>query len=320
MPDFNTTSPKHDPSQHMVHKILPLREVHILAGPSGGGKTTWLLKMIQEWARGEPVFGYKSFPLPYVYVSCDRSGSDCLRTFARVGINPDTFPYLSALEAKLDSVETIIKYVHNKDATVRVFFIEAFTSLAPGGKNSEYDAVKKFLTKTTRLCQDKDVTILGMGHSPKAKEGEKYSSPRERILGSVAWGGFSNTTLVIEPSGSDDGERRVLYVLPRNAKDLQFKLAWKDGQLVDDPDMAVAGKLDKFLEELEDGREFEMKHLVAKGLGSRSAAYRWLETKLEEETVSKVGRGVFCKVNVNPNDMDSPSSTTTQATSEGQTA
>src|SRR5690242_1448332 len=73
----------------LIDRILPVHEVHILGGPSGAGKTRWLFQMLQEWKAGNSVLGYASNPVPYAYVSTDRSRESVKRTCEDLGIDPN---------------------------------------------------------------------------------------------------------------------------------------------------------------------------------------------------------------------------------------
>jgi HrpA-like RNA helicase len=46
--------------EHMVDGLMPLNEVHIIAGESGAGKSTWLFQFIHDWQQEHPVLGRKA--------------------------------------------------------------------------------------------------------------------------------------------------------------------------------------------------------------------------------------------------------------------
>src|SRR5262249_41590755 len=61
-----------------------------------------------------------------------------------------------------------------------------------------------------------------------------YTNPREKILGSVAWGGAAEGIVFIEPEDPEDvGGPRKLWLLPRNAPGKILTLGFKDGLLVE---------------------------------------------------------------------------------------
>ena len=43
--------------QHVIECVMPCREVHILAGASGAGKTSLIVQMIDDLTEGNDLFG-----------------------------------------------------------------------------------------------------------------------------------------------------------------------------------------------------------------------------------------------------------------------
>ena len=76
-----------NPLEFLIDGILPANEVHLLGVSSGSGKTTFTFQVfLAQWQKGEPLFGHQSNPVPYVYVSLDRSRSSVTRTLERLGL------------------------------------------------------------------------------------------------------------------------------------------------------------------------------------------------------------------------------------------
>src|SRR4051812_25576556 len=84
--------------EYLVDKLLPKYQLHLIGGPSGAGKTTWLFQQIEEWRNGRDVLGHKSNPEPFVYVACDRSIDNLEQTRLRTGTAP--FPILSLIDSE----------------------------------------------------------------------------------------------------------------------------------------------------------------------------------------------------------------------------
>src|SRR4051794_13985196 len=57
--------------EHVIDGLMPVREVHLLGGPSGAGKTTWLMDFLEKWQKEEDIFGHKSHPAAFVYIAGD---------------------------------------------------------------------------------------------------------------------------------------------------------------------------------------------------------------------------------------------------------
>jgi hypothetical protein len=211
----------------LIDKILPCREIHLVGGASGSSKTTLMFQILQKWQRGEEVFGYASFPVPMAYVACERSLDSTQRTVDRCAVDLKC-PNISALEhgwlKDVDhAFERIAAYLTSRHPETRMWYLDGLQALTPGGKNNDYACVLRFLTDITQFCQTRNVTVIGSVHATKTKEGERYMNPRQRILGSVAWAGFSETVIILDQIDPEDpASRREIQLCPRNAPQGRF--------------------------------------------------------------------------------------------------
>jgi hypothetical protein len=184
----------------------------------------------------------------------------------------------------------------------RVLFIEAFGLLMPERNSNDYNGVANLLTQTTRTCQARNITIIGTVHATKSRARDLIFNPRERILGSVAWGGFCETVIFIEPvepTNVSNVARRVL-ILPRNAQNIELDLAFDDrGRLVPACVNDARNKLDLSLVGFEIGAEISKKQILQwagrSGASTRTAEY-WLTERVDDGVLEKVARGVYRKI------------------------
>jgi len=214
--------------KYLIDFLLKAGKVHLLGGPSGSGKSTWLLETLAlEWSKSKPVLGYKSNPVPWVYISADRSTDSVLETMERIGIPEEDVRIYSMTDnnALLDINSVILKCMLLTPKPELVV-IEGMASLMKGSHNN-YQHVAKFLQVLGLACADQDITIIGVVHSTKCKQGEEFLNPRQRVLGSVAWAAYSETVLLIEPVGLEQNgtsPQRRLYVLPRQSKEFTVEM------------------------------------------------------------------------------------------------
>jgi len=201
--------------EFLVDGILPANEVHLLGGSSGSGKTTLVFQTLAAWQEGRDVFGHKSFPVPYSYVSLDRSRSSVNRTLERLGLCSAITRVIC--QEELQGVITINAVI---DASLKIhsdsvfFVVEGFQTLA-GDKGNSYAPVAGLLKRSATLCSTRHITILGIAHSPKMKTDESFKHSRELILGSVAWGAYSDTIITVQ---LDEGTGNIaVNISPRNA-------------------------------------------------------------------------------------------------------
>jgi hypothetical protein len=219
-------------SPYLIEPILPKYEVHLLAGVTGVGKTTWLFHtLIQEWSHGEYVLGFPSYPVPWVYVAADRSLASAYRTMDAMGIDHSTIDIIPAHGADHKSFNQVMEAVAEKNAELVV--VEAFGSFVDDPARSKQ--VSAFIHSSCAWTPpSKDfpngLTILGVVESPKMKPAERYKLPRQRISGVATWGHMADCIMLIEHTnpGVQGDPNRVLYVCPRIGKDMEFHGSFND--------------------------------------------------------------------------------------------
>lgn len=294
MSEFN--GPGRSPYEYLIDDILPAREVHFLAGPSGAGKSTFNFQFLENWSSGNKVFGHSSHPVPFLYVSCDRSLASVYRTIKRVGTKPPEM-MMSVIDANIKTMASLQQHVLTKFPTAKFLIFDGIASLTPQGKIGDYQTVSDFLKDLSSWCQRNDRTIMGMGHSAKTKEGETYLSPRERILGSVAWGGFSETVIFIEPAKADDtgNKLRYLHLLPRNFREERFEMELSSEGLLIPVEKKVLppSKLKGFIASLPCGGEFTFEEAMMHASASKQYVSRTLAKMYADGELLRLRTGVY---------------------------
>lgn len=283
--------------EYIIEEILPAREVHIIGGPSGAGKTSLVYQLlIDPIRREEKIWGYQSHSVPMCYVSCDRSDAGIQRTLRRLKID-NPIPFINA--RAFSSAESIITKARETVPGVRLLFLEAIIRLIPEGKFNDYKIVSDYLVHLGHLCEKYDITLVCITHSPKSHEGERYLNPRQRLAGTVAWGAFTETVILIEP-GEGDNERQ-LHLLPRNAEETSFTYAFEGGMLKEvSPEGIVYEAIDRHLLPcLKTGTDYsriEIVELVGQvGIQKCSVKTieRWLKDKLRLGVIERPSKGVY---------------------------
>jgi RecA-family ATPase len=264
-----TTAPLRSP-EYLIEEILPSREVHLIGGPSGGGKTTWLFQVLLDWQQGKDVLGHRSNPVPWVYISTDRSTNGVERVLQRMHINASDIPYVSTIGTDGETIYDAMKAGLAKVPGAKLIVIEGMSGLLPSGSRSQndggYQLVRRFLGRLNKWCQDNDVTIIGIVHSPKMREDSRYSDPRQRVMGSVAWAAYTETVFLIEPTASGSKETaglRTLIVLPRNSPTLYLDFQFNaNGRLVEVQEDLDDVFVDLFLAKFPPPAEFTTEQFV----------------------------------------------------------
>lgn len=203
--------------EFLIDGILPAGEAHLIGGASGSGKTTWIFQsFLAPWIAGQPVLDHESHPVPYVYISMDRLRSSVTRTLARLGLG-DVITRVICLDEMPETCLTlpaILKFTHSKYPDFKLAIIEGFALIA-GERTNGYSAVGHLMRKTSRLCAESGLTIIGVCHAPKMRIDEGFQHSRELLLGSVSWAAYSDTIIVLN---MDELTNVItVKVMPRNA-------------------------------------------------------------------------------------------------------
>lgn len=216
-------------SAYLIDDILVQREIHLMAGVSGAGKTTWLLQSLyNDWQNGLPVLGKGSHPVPWVYIASDRSEESYHRRLTSLKIPPQNISLVPAWDRGLTFCG-VQDAIEKTDAKLAV--IEAFSSFVDPPAN--YHQVKCFLQHAQRWAAKRDLTIIGVMESPKMKPYEKYEHARQRVSGVSAWSHYTETVFVIEYQDKDSPKTgtRILTVCDHNGPELPFKGGYVNGRL-----------------------------------------------------------------------------------------
>jgi hypothetical protein len=225
-------------SEFIIDELMPTREVHIIAGPSGAGKTTFLFQMLSDIQAGVPVFGYPTHPVPIAYIACDRSLAGIHRTLERIGLTP-AFPVYSLFtspEFKLPSHRTpmgMLSQLKSLHPEVQLIVVDAIGLLLDDGHG--YGKTGSFITSMVEMCTANNQTIWGIHHSPKQKTDSKYASARQRLSGFTSWAGCASLIVLVEPAeeGDVNNRDRNVIVLPRDAPEVSLSYTTDlDGRII----------------------------------------------------------------------------------------
>lgn len=217
------------PSDYLIDGILPKHEVHLLAGVTGAGKTTWLFHMLLEWEKGLSVLNFTSHPVPWAYVAADRSVASAYRTMNAMGIPHKAINIIPAHGADRKTWPQIMNALADRGAEFAV--VEGFGGMV---EEPTHKGVAQFMHEVCSGCSPSTkfpngLTIMGVVESPKMKPAERYALPRQRISGVATWGHMADCIFLIEHGNVkvQGAPERTLYVCPRIGKDLELKGSFK---------------------------------------------------------------------------------------------
>jgi AAA domain-containing protein len=223
-------SPLPEFHEFLIDGILPANEVHLIGGASGTGKSRFLLQhVLAPFIHREPVLGHEVHPVPYAYVSLDRSYPSLLRTLESLDLlgQIDNIVTMDALGNEELNVPTIVKKTLELYPTTKFLIIEGFQLIGGDDSRAGYNKIGKALRQATMLCNKHKITILGVCHSPKLKENESFQNEREYILGSTGWASYSDTIIYL--ARNKKTATITIHVMPRNAKAEAYDARFVEG-------------------------------------------------------------------------------------------
>lgn len=286
---------------HVIPDIMPACELHLMAGASGSGKTTLAFQLMQTMQEGGEWLGKAILPQKSVYIACDRSMDCTKRTMARVGIPFDMVPIYGLADSPsvLDINSYMVKVLAEHPDT-KVIWIDGLASRVPGGKLNDYDTISRFLLRLTLFAKTHGITLIGLVHATKVKEGEKFKDIRQRILGSAAWASYAETIIVVEAGDPENPEddQRIVLVCVRNGKGIKQTYRFDTGgrlvECASAQEQIQEFVLDSRIPEI--GTVFTTKDAIqwhAECGQSDATAERWLKAHVVKQTFERVGRGQY---------------------------
>jgi hypothetical protein len=294
--------------EYLVDEILPVGEVNLIAGSPGAGKTTLVLQSLRDFVQGRLVLGKTSHPAPIVYISLDRSYQLVCAGLRRAGIPPGTFPAVAAREHNIPyNISAIINWTMARYPGTKLIFIEAMGTLVPKGDLNDYHSVAGFLNECSRQALKHQICLWGSLHVAKTKPNEAYKQPRDKIMGSTAWTGFSATTILVEATnpGEIEDQSRTVFVLPREGRPYELRMTFTDsGVLVpieDNAEQTTFETLDQELTKLpltEPIKTSQLKSLAEQFSVPPRSAERWLKSCVERGLLDHIGRGRYHRLAV----------------------
>ena len=232
-----------DQSDETEDGWFPRGEVSLIGAPSGAGKTTTMYQMLLTQACTGNFLGHASFGLSFVVMGVDRGKPAHRRTMKRMRMRSDSIPFEGlALSHDFDAVQQIIikieSYTAKSGALPAIVLVEGVDMLVT--KVNDIQCVSRFMNLLVQVAAQYHIAIIGTLGSPKIKIGQGYTCLRDNVLGSGGWSRECETMIVIQfPQGSpaQTKGRRVMTVMPRNAKEEFFTLGFNRGQLEQVPDI-----------------------------------------------------------------------------------
>lgn len=313
--------------------------INILAGASGTGKTALLVQWAVAFRDRGMLLGHQCQPVTDIgVITADRSWVTgwgeraegeiqygTRRWFELAGW-PDIPHYslqddrnfrASRLRKKADRVGILADNLAQLGLRpYGLCFIDPITPYL-GGDLNNYDACFSALTEVRALTRDLKLTIIGGGHAGKqtADPRRRYIRPQDRIAGSTALLGYSDTQMYLSAPCElgRDVTHYALDVTGHHAPPMTFTLERQPNGLFsvpvpaslpsDTPQTIPKDDLLSWLPEEGEGAKFlDILEIAAQDARlniSRSTLRRWLDQLIDEGLIEKVGHGRYRRAQVN---------------------
>lgn len=220
-----------------IPEILPGGGISLIAGASGIGKTAFLAWWTTRIRDGLPIFGYPTAPIPQqAILAIDRSWvQSTSKWFEAVG-----YPDIRAYSPPDDPA---IKPARWRNKAHRISLLTEFLDklgplipgavvyvdpLAPflGGNLLDYDSCAVACLEIRDICRQRRITIIGTAHTAKMKNDQKdrYARLQDRILGSTALLGYTDTQMYLAGPQETDTGLYAFFWNPHHAPQATFWL------------------------------------------------------------------------------------------------
>lgn len=236
--------------------------------------------------------GEPTQPIKVAYVCCDRTSEDAKDTMSDLGHDASRMPVFSFMDNDLDwSFTNVVNFV---PSGTNLVFIEAVGALVPGGNMIDYHSVLRLGRLINKTRRSTGFDFWGSTHTPKLKKGEDFKHTRDNVIGSSAWPGIAGT--IVHLHENDQGQREV-HILTRDdaARVLYYEFDLT-GHLVECALIVGTVILDSWLRQLKPGDVTTTEVIMeqaAKAKVSRRTVFRWIDDKVNEGLLLKLGKGLY---------------------------
>lgn len=304
--ELNVTSTYLDP----IPGVIPFGTITIFAGAPGVGKTAMLVDWIVRMRDGRTIWGHATQPsLAYAYIAADRQWMSHQKWLDLVGFGD--IPRYSIADDPTFNLNDLIGGVKaldlfkrsldraNNGSPVEPGTLVVVDPIAPifiaGNANVSRDVARSLLGMS-RECQSRKITLIVTAHFGKqsADKSDRYQRPQDRIAGSGAFSGFSDTQIYLVDPEPPDYPYHVIGWNPRHARPQEIPCQRNDHGLFEPYDVMrednVASEVLDTLELTGPTAAAVIYDRVHHQFGySKATAKRALERLLQQGRVSRIG-------------------------------
>lgn len=220
---------------------FPKGELSIIGAPSGVGKTSWAMPLLEKIRNGADVWGHKvSKPRDYRVLLHDRSKKAMQRTAKALHMTDDAMQRIIRLttEQQRRQPTEILQACIDACPGVEVWFIEGLDLWIPD--MNKMNVVAPIVDSLQRIATRYNVAVLATVGAPKQKGKDRYFG-RDALFGSAALARKVETVVLMSLHNEEDpNSARRCWILPRAGRAERMYFIWQNGglQLTTEPDAA----------------------------------------------------------------------------------
>jgi hypothetical protein len=195
--------------QAPLPQVILAGSLSLLAGAAGTGKTALIATIARQFRDGARIFDHQPSPIPAIgFINADRCWADSAgHWFDRAGF-PDIRYYSmlddptfdpKSLRRKWDRTNLLFQFVDKLNLPRQGLLFVDPMSLFLGGSLLDYDTVAVACCEIRAKLRERGLTLIGTAHTAKLKadKADRYLRLQDRILGSTALIGFTDTAMYL---------------------------------------------------------------------------------------------------------------------------
>lgn len=295
--------------------IIPFGTVTLLAGAPGAGKTALLADWIRAWRNGLTIMGKPTQqPTAIYYVAADRQWKSHQQWFDLVGYSD--IPRYSLADDESFDLSELLKPFNAMDLFHRcldilnpipgsMVCVDPVSPLFIAGDQNRARDVARTMLGMSREAQQRQISLFLTAHFAKQRQSadDQYTKPQDRISGSGAFSGFTDTQLYLVEPIPNVQPYHIFGWVPRHSRSEEWKLTrGDDGLFVPYDEMNEDTVASHVLDCLTETGETSFTDILDRALDlhghSKATVKRALVRLLLQRRVVKVGRGRYQRTRV----------------------